>query len=324
MKSSRKCAVRIIAELCQNHKGDIDLMKEMVHDAAKAGATYAKIQSMFADDLSFRERFETGEVRNGKIITIKRPYQPEYERLKPMDLDFEAHSIFIKECEKYGIKPLTTVFARCRIPFVAKFPWREIKVASYDCGSFPMIRELKERFEHLYISTGATYDYEIEKTAQILKDHRYTFLHCVTIYPTPLNFLNLARMNYLRRYAPEVGLSEHTLVKRDGIKASIVALMFGADVIERHFTILDEHETKDGPVSINPEQLRELVEFSKMDTDEIETYVKKEIPEYKEMIGVEKSELTHDELLNRDYYRGRFASKINGEIIYNYENKKIF
>lgn len=323
MKSSRKHSVRIIAELCQNHKGDIDILKEMVHEAAEAGATYVKIQSMFADDLSFREKFETGEIRDGKIISIKRPYQSEYERLKPLDLDFEAHSIFVKECEKYGIKPLTTVFARCRIPSVAKFPWKEIKVASYDCASFPMIRELKERFEHLCISTGATYDYEIELTAEILKGHSFTFLHGVTTYPTPLLLSNLARMNYLRRFSPEVGFSDHTLVERDGLKASMVALMLGADVIERHFTILDEHETKDGLVSINPEQLRELVEFSKMEKDERELYVKKNIPEYKKMIGVENPGLSHEELLNRDYYRGRFASRVGEKVVYNWEEVSV-
>lgn len=315
--------VKIIAELCQNHNGDIDIMKDMVREASKAGATHAKIQTIFADELSFRERFEEGIKEEGVVKAIKRPYKPEYERLKGLELDEEGHSTFIKECAKYNIEPLTTVFTRIRIPFVKKLGFKEVKVASYDCGSFTMIKELRDNFEHLYISTGATFDEELHKTAKILRGSSYSFLHCVTIYPTPLNLLNLSRMKYLRNFSEEVGFSDHTLTMRDGIKASVAAIFFGADLIERHFTILNENQTKDGPVSINPEQLKELVEFSKMEREELESFVKKNIPEFKDMIGVGKSGLSEEELLNRDYYRGRFASKVKGKVIYNWEDTPV-
>ena len=314
----------IIAELCQNHKGDLALLKDMVWAAAEAGATYAKIQSMLAEDLTFRPRFEEGQWENGEKVAIKRPYQPEYDRLKPMDLDDDAHYFFAEECKKAGIKPLTTVFSRSRIPFVSSLGWDAVKVASYDCASYPMIRELKERFPHLFISTGATYDHEIEATAKILEGHSFTLLHCVTIYPTPLDELNLARLNYLKRFTPSVGFSDHSLVSRDGIKASIAAMSYGADVIERHFTILPPDQTKDGPVSINPEQLASLVTFAKMSDEELKAYVKQEIPEFNLMIGEEKRTLSKEEELNRDYYRGRFASKVDGEVIYNWEEKPVF
>lgn len=313
----------VIAEFCQNHRGNLDTLKEMVHAAAEAGADYAKIQSMLADDLTYRERFEEGKVEGGKQVVIKRPYKPEYERLKPMDLSDEAHLMFIDECKSAGIKPLTSVFSRSRIPFLASLPWREIKVPSYDCASFPMIRELRERFDRLFISTGATYDHEIEKTAQILNGHDFIFLHCITIYPTPLGLLNLARMNYLRKFTPKVGFSDHTLVERDGHKAVIAALYLGADVIERHFTVIDRKLTKDGPISVDPMQLKEIVEFSRMKKSELEEHVQK-IPEFKQMVGVEHPGLSHEELLNRDYYRGRFANRVSGKIVYNWEEKKVF
>lgn len=314
---------RVIAEFCQNHRGNLDMLKKMVRAAAEAGADYAKIQSMLADDLVYRERFEEGKVEGGKQVVIKRPYKPEYERLKPMDLSDEAHQLFIDECKAAGIKPLTTVFSRSRIPFLATLPCKEIKVPSYDCASFPMIRELKERFDHLFISTGATYDHEIEQTAQILKGHSFTFLHCVTVYPTPLDVMNLARMNYLRKFTPQVGFSDHSLVERDGLKAAIAALYLGADVVERHFTIIDRGLTKDGPVSVDPVQLKELVGYARMKKSELEEYVRK-ISEFKQMIGSEQPRLSHEELLNRDYYRGRFASRVGGQIVFNWEDKKVF
>lgn len=277
------------------------MLKKMVWVAAEAGANYAKIQSMLADDLTYRERFEAGE---GKVA-ITRPYETEYERLKPMDLSDEAHWFFIDECKAAGIKPLTSVFSQSRIPFLATLPWREIKVPSYDCASFQMIRELKTRFNHLFISTGATYDYEVEETARILSGHSFTFLHCVTIYPTPLGAINLARMNYLRKFTPQVGFSDHSLVERNEPKAAIVALYLGADVIERHFTIIGRELTKDGSISIDPMQLRGLVEYAQMKESELEEHARK-IPEFGQMVGIEHPELSHEELLNRDYYKGRF------------------
>lgn len=314
---------RVIAEFCQNHRGDLGTLKKMVWAAAEAGADYAKIQSMLADDLVYREQFEEGKVDGEKQVVIKRPYKPEYERLKPMDLSDKAHWLFIDECKAAGIKPLTTVFSRSRIPFLTTLPLREIKVPSYDCASFPMIRELKEHFDHLFISTGATYDHEIEETARILKGHSFTFLHCVTIYPTPLDAVNLARMNYLRKFTPQVGFSDHSLVGRDGLKAVIAALYLGADAIERHFTIIDRGLTKDGPVSVDPVQLKELVGYARMKKSELEEHVRK-IPEFKQMIGSEQPGLSHEELLNRDYYQGRFASRVGGQIVFNWEDKKVF
>ncbi len=313
----------VIAEFCQNHNGDLAILKDMVWAAAEAGATYAKIQSMLAADIPYRQRFETGTWDGDVQTAIKRPYQAEYDRLKPMDLTDENHHWFAEECAKAGIKPLTTVFSRSRIPFIASLGWDAVKVASYDCGSLPMLRELKAHFPHLFISTGATYDSEIEAAASLMGDHSFSILHCVTIYPTPLNEMHLARLDYLRTLTPSVGFSDHSLVARDGIKASVAAMAAGAEVVERHFTVLKPDESRDGPVSINPAQLTELVRFAQMDPADLQAYVRREIPEFDSMIGQQKRELSHTELLNRDYYRGRFASRVGEGWVYNWEDKPL-
>jgi len=313
----------IIAEACQNHKGDLKILKEMIAAAKEAGADIIKIQSMLAAELTKRDRFEEGLMEKGQVKVIKRPYQVEYERLKSMDLNDEAHRWFVDECYRVGIQPMTTVFSLSRIPFLASLKWKAIKVASYDCASIPLIKELMKHFEHLYISTGATYDHEIEETAEVLKGHSFTFLHCVTIYPTPLNEIHLRRMDWLRQFTPTVGFSDHSLVARDGIKASLAALYYGAHVIERHLTILKPDQTKDGPISVNPLQLQEIVEFSKLSKSEQEKYIQEYVPEYSQMLGKAQRPLSHQEELNRDYYRGRFAMQKDGEVIYNWEERSI-
>ena len=69
----------IIAELCQNHNGDIKIVEEMVHAAAEAGANIAKIQSMKSSELTNRVRFDEGLIEGGKVKVIKRPFKAEFE-----------------------------------------------------------------------------------------------------------------------------------------------------------------------------------------------------------------------------------------------------
>ena len=309
---------KIIAELCQNHNGDVNILKDMIWRAADSGASHVKIQTIFSEDLTFRERFEDGVTSNGIMKSIKRPYSPEFERLRKLDLGFDTHALFIDECSSAGVIPLTTVFNRSRLESIIKLGFKEIKIASYDCASFPLINDLKNKFNHIYVSTGATHDSEIETTADILRDQNFSFLHCVTIYPTPVDKLNLNRIDYLRQFTDSVGFSDHTRPSQHGINPDIVALWKDADVIERHFTILDSSQTKDGPVSVNPEQLENIVDYSKYNHDELSKLVKN-IPDYDKMLGSKTHSLSEEELLNRDYYRGRFASKINGKTIYNWE-----
>ncbi|MFL2932600.1 MAG: N-acetylneuraminate synthase family protein [Nitrososphaerales archaeon] len=309
---------KIIAELCQNHNGDVNILKDMIWRAADSGASHVKIQTIFSEDLTLRERFEEGVTSNGVVKSIKRPYLPEFERLSKLDLGFDTHALFIDECSSAGVIPLTTVFNRSRLESIVELGFKEIKIASYDCASFPLINDLKNKFNHIYVSTGATHDSEIETTANILSDQNFSFLHCVTIYPTPVDKLNLNRIDYLRQFTNSVGFSDHTRPSQHGIDPDIVALWKGADVIERHFTILDSSQTKDGPVSINPEQLKNIVDYSKYNHDELSKLVEN-ISDYDKMLGSKTHSLSEEELLNRDYYRGRFASKINGKTIYNWE-----
>lgn len=300
---------KIIAEFCQNHNGDFDLLARMVEAAAKSGASHGKMQTIFADNVAYRPQFEEGLTQNGIVKSIKRPYQAEYDRLKSLEISYEQMEKFILLCRDNGLVPMTTCFVRESVPRLVELGFESIKVASYDCASFPMITELVQYFDEIVVSTGATYDDEIEEAARILKGKNAAFLHCVTIYPTPLDQMHMARMEWLRELIPVVGYSDHSLVSETGLIASKAALALGAEIIERHFTLLAADQTKDGPVSINADQLKELAEFSQLSTEERLSEMDKNHPDWKIVIGDETRKLSEQELLNRDYYRGRFASR---------------
>ena len=323
--------MKIIAELCQNHNGSLDVVKSMVDAAAGAGATHVKIQTIYADTLVFRAQFEQGHVVNGKTYCIKRPWLPEYQRLKGLELSPEQSFKFVEHCRSVGVIPLTTCFARKNLKEIYEQGFREIKVASYDCASYQLIKELANQFSYLYISTGATFDDEIEYAASILMDTNasYSFLHCVTMYPTPIEMMNLARISWLKQHSTQIGFSDHSLASRDGVLASMAAVLLGAEIIERHFTILPADETRDGPISINAKQLKELSEFVKLTKTDQRSVLENIFPQWEVMIGNSSRQLSEIELLNRDYYRGRFATPRSPnhnnatEMIFNWEQTPI-
>ena len=298
------------AELCQNHNGDYDTVRRLVDAAANAGASHIKIQHIYVRNLVFRPEFEQGLERNGKLLAIRRPWQPEYDRLRELELSDDECARFVEYVESIGLVPMTTCFARGDIERIANQGFRNVKVASYDCASFPMLRELAAKFEHLYVSTGATFDDEVRHAAYVLREHstRYSLLHCVTQYPTPLESMHLNRINWLSQFADEVGFSDHSLVSLDGIIAAKAAVACGAQVIERHITISPASETKDGPVSITPEQIRDLVDFSRLSRDDQFSHLAEVYPTWERMLGQAERWLSEVELRNRDYYRGRFAT----------------
>ena len=115
-------------------------------------------------------------------------------------------------------------------------------------------------------------------------------------------------------------MSDHTLTSQDGVKACLVAIYHGAETLERHFNILPETEARDGKVSIGPDHIKQIVKFSILSKEDQWQYIKANIPEYEAMLGSELRELSDPELLNRDYYRGRFASHYHKKPSYNWEN----
>ena len=314
--------IKFIAELCQNHNGSLRRLLDMVDRCADNGADIIKMQSIYIKDLTFRPVFENGYVLKKKKFFIKRDYLSEYKRLKKLEINYKDTEKFIKRCISKKVIPMTTCFSRNRINDLYNLGFKHIKVASYDCGSFQMIRELSKKFKHLIISTGATFDKEIVKTNEILKKKKvdYSFLHCVTLYPTPLNNLHLSRIKYLSNLTKKtVGYSDHSKSwNSNSLLSSKASIYYGAKIIEKHMTVLKESMTKDGAVSIRPEQISELKDFSSLSKEKQKIFLKS----FKfDFGGNFKRSLSAEELLNREYYRGRFASYSKNEkrFVYNWE-----
>ena len=143
-------------------------------------------------------------------------------------------------------------------------------------------------FTNLIVSTGATYDDEIQKAAQILKSKSFTFLHCITIYPTPLKDINLNRIKFLKKFTKNVGYSDHTI----GNETAIAATALGAKVIEKHITLNKSMRGPDHRASMEPKNFYNYVKLIRNTEKLLGSYLKKPSPsEIKNKKLVRKSDL---------------------------------
>jgi len=234
---------KIIADLTSNHMGDIHVIESMIKCLAVQGVDIVKTQSWQAD----------------KLCKEVSDYQQNYKYYKKHELTEEDH-IKIKEmCEEYGVEMLTTCFDLDRIEFLSTLGLKTIKVASPDTASYTLIKRLLDRFERLIISIGATTKEELEKTMEICEDREVVFLHCISIYPCPLDKVNMDRMQYIRDRGFHFGYSDHTL----GVEAARYAICLGAEYVEKHFTLNRYLPGRDQKMSATIDEMSEIVEWSK-------------------------------------------------------------
>lgn len=297
----------IIAEMCQNHNGRLDILEEMVRLAGQSGASHAKLQGIYSPELVFRRRFELGGAS-----PLTRPLQDEKNRLVGLDLSVESEIEFVRWCGRYGVTPMITVFTHAGLDRAVAAGFRSFKIASYDCGSRELIGRCLPHAAEIVVSTGGTEWAELFRTVELLRTAqasvKITLLHAVTKYPTSLHEVNLARMLAISIFGLPVGFSDHTAPAETDLIASKASAFLGATAIERHFSILDSGETRDGPVSVSPMQLREIRDAMMLDGLLAQKKFQELVDSYPEILVTTGLGPSEAERVNADYYRGRFAS----------------
>lgn len=275
--------MKIISELCQNHNGNLEILESMVKTAAVC-SDIVKIQTIHASNLTYRDDYEE-----------YRPYEPEYERLKGLELSREDEELFIFKCMEYGVESMTTIFVPQHAPRFNELGYDNLKISGYSIPAFDYGKKLKNfKFKRLFFSTSSLSLEEIKLTIKNLNEMgiEYYMMQCTCIYPTPLDKLNLQNIDFYRSLgAKNVGLSDHSNPHEDKLLSSKLAIFQGIDVLERHYTILDINDTRDGKVSVTPKMMSSLRKFSKMSKED----------QYREL-----NKFNVSQIFNHDYYRGRF------------------
>ena len=275
--------MKLISELCQNHNGNLETLESMIKTAAVC-SDIVKIQTIYASNLTYRENYED-----------YRPYEPEYERLKGLELSRKDEELFIFKCMEYGVESMTTIFVPQHAPRFNELGYDNLKISGYSIPAFDYGKKLKAfKFKRLFFSTSSLSLEEIKLTIKNLNEMgiEYYMMQCTCIYPTPLDKLNLQNIDFYRSLgAKNVGLSDHSNPHEDKLLSSKLAIFQGIDVLERHFTILDINDTRDGKVSVTPKMMSSLRKFSKMSKED----------QYREL-----NKFNISQIFNHDYYRGKF------------------
>lgn len=246
----------VIAEAGVNHNGSLEIAKEMIDVAAKAGADAVKFQTFKADTLVRKDAGKAAYQQ--KNATDKQESQ--YEMLKKLELTKQMHQELIQCCADKGILFLSTPFDIDSIQILTDCGITIMKIPSGEITNYPYLREIGQTGKPVILSTGMCELEEVKAAVRVLKDHgsrRITLLHCNTEYPTPMQDVNLRAMQTLREETGlPVGYSDHT----QGIEVPIAAAAMGAVVIEKHFTLDRNMEGPDHKASLEPEELRAMVQ----------------------------------------------------------------
>lgn len=224
--------MEIIAEIGQNHNGDMALAKELIHRAAAAGADVAKFQIYDARALFPKENNPWYEYNCRTELT-----RPQIEDLADA-------------CREAGVEFMASVFDVERVGWLKAMGVARYKVASRSVRDSALLAALARTEKPLIVSLGF---WEEPEFPVIATQAPVDFLYCVAKYPTPLEDVGLSRVDF-GRYA---GFSDHTL----GMTASMAALARGARILEKHLTLDKDMEGPDHACSMNPEELAALCRF---------------------------------------------------------------
>lgn len=244
----------IIAEAGVNHNGSMELAKKLIDAAAEAKVDVVKFQTFKTENLVCKNAIKA---EYQEKTTSKNESQ--FEMLKKLELDIDAHKILMNYCEAKGIMFLSTAFDLESIDVLNELGMEIFKIPSGEITNYPYLRKIGKLKKKVILSTGMSYMQEIQDAIKVLKDNGtkdITVLHCNTEYPTPIEDVNLNAMNTIKENLNvEIGYSDHTT----GIEVPIAAVAMGAKVIEKHFTLDKNMEGPDHNASLEPNELKDMV-----------------------------------------------------------------
>jgi len=249
--------VLFIAEAGVNHNGNLSIAKQMVRVAKKSGADFIKFQTYDCDHLLLPDTKKAlYQIRN-----TKKKKESQYLMLKKYQLSYLDHLKIIKECKKNKIKFLSSPFDIPSIGLLKKLRLTHIKIPSGEITNYPYLKKIGRLKKKIILSTGMANLLEIENALKILINNgtsrkNITILHCHTSYPTKAKDVNMNSMITIKkRFNVDVGYSDHTL----GSEASLLAVAFGAKIIEKHFTLNRKFEGPDHAASSTPVELKKII-----------------------------------------------------------------
>ena len=238
----------IIAEAGSNHNGSLEQAKKLIDVAAEAGADAVKFQIYQAENLYSKYTPEFSYLKGQNV----------YELIKSVETPREWIKELAGYCKAKNIIFLATPFDFEAVDLMDTYI-PAFKIASFEITDLELIKYAAGKGKPMIISTGMANLGEIEDAISAIKsvgNEDIILLHCNSLYPTPVEVVNLRVMETMRTaFKVPVGFSDHTI----GIHIPIAAVTIGACVIEKHFTLDRTLPGPDHSFAIEPDELKEMV-----------------------------------------------------------------
>ena len=253
-------SVTIISEAGVNHNGDINLAYRLIDAAKECGVDIIKFQTFNPKSIvsKFAQKAEYQKKNTGNNDT-------QLAMLKKLALSNEAFIELKSYCDKIGIVFLSTPFDLESIDFLNSISCKLWKIPSGEITNYPYLVKIAQTGYPIIMSTGMCYTEEIESAIKLLKENGsddISLLHCTTEYPAPFEDVNLKAILSLKErtmkehFCVKVGYSDHT----KGIEIPVAAVAMGAEIIEKHFTLDRNMEGPDHKASLEPHELKAMVD----------------------------------------------------------------
>ena len=249
--------VFIIAEAGVNHNGSIELAKKLIDVAVDSGVDAVKFQT-FKTELCISKNAKKADYQ---VENTGNSTETQFEMVKKLELSEDMHHELIAYCNSKNIMFLSTPFDHDSIELLNYLGLEIFKIPSGEITNLPYLRHIGKLNKKVILSTGMADIGEIEDALDILissgtKKENIIVLHANTMYPTPVEDVNLKAMVTIgNTFDIAYGYSDHTL----GIEVDIAAVAMGACCIEKHFTLDCTMEGPDHKASLEPDELKAMV-----------------------------------------------------------------
>ena len=245
----------VIAEIGINHEGSLEVAKEMVNAAHRAGVEIVKHQTHIVEDEM------SGAAK--KVIPGNADVSI-YEIMERCSLNEREELELKKYVESKGMIFISTPFSRAAADRLHQWDVPAYKIGSGECNNYPLLEHISSFGKPIILSTGMNTIESITKAVSIFKKHnvQYALLHTTNLYPTPNRLVRLGAMQEMANHfsGTTFGLSDHTISNH----ACLGAVALGASILERHFT---DHMNRTGPdivCSMDEENCKALIEGSRI------------------------------------------------------------
>lgn len=249
-------SVFIIAEAGVNHNGSIKLAKKLIDVAVESGADAVKFQTFKTENLVSK----TAKKADYQKKTTD-ALESQFDMIKKLELDVNTHKELLVYCQEKGIMFLSTPFDHDSINLLSDLGLQIFKIPSGEITNLPYLRHIGSLGKKVVLSTGMSTLQEVENALTVLigagtEKENITTLHANTMYPTPMEDVNLNAMLTIQKELDiAVGYSDHTI----GIEVDIAAVAMGASIIEKHFTLDQAMNGPDHKTSLEPKELKAMV-----------------------------------------------------------------